>query len=76
MGGLMTPESTENNMSLNNYSFSLKYTIFYTVTDVNNWRDGRTLPNFSSHDHFKTDTTKWKYNISTVFKKATIVHHS
>ena len=84
MGGLRTPESTENNIILNNYSFLLKYTILYTVTDLQNLRDGRTLPNFSSHDNFKTDETKGKYITSTVFhfmskisnKKATIVHHS
>ena len=84
MGGLRTPECTENTMILNNYYFSLKYTILYTVTDVQNMRDGRTLPNFASRDHFKTDKTKGNYIISTVFhfmsklsnKKATIVHHS
>ena len=67
MGGLRTPESTENNMILNNYSFLLKYTILYTVLDVQNLRDGRTLPNFSSHDRFKTDKTIGMYIISTVF---------
>ena len=67
MGGLSTPESTENNMILNNYSFLLKYTILYTVLDVQNLRDGRTLPNFSSHDRFKTDKTIGMYIISTVF---------
>ena len=51
----MAPESTENNMILTNYSFLLKYIISYTVTDVQNWRDGRTVPNVSSHDHFKTE---------------------
>ena len=30
------------------------------MTDVQNLRDGRTLPNFSSYDHFKTDKTKGK----------------
>ena len=84
MGGLRTPESTENNMILNNYQFLLKYTILYNVTDVQNLRDGRTLPNFSSHDHFKTDKTKGKLHYFNCFhfmskisnKKATIVHHS
>ena len=67
MGGLRTPERTENNMILNNYLFLLKYTILYTVTDVRNLCDGRTLPNVSSHNHLKTDKTKGKYIISTVF---------
>ena len=81
MGGLVTPEITENNMILNSYSFLVKCTILFAVTDVQNWRDGRTLPNFSSHDHFKTDKTKGKYIISTVFhvkdkqRKGTLVHH-
>ena len=30
------------------------------MTGVQNLRDGRTLPNFSSYDHFKTDETKGK----------------
>ena len=68
MGGLRTPESTENNMILNNYYFLLKYTILYTVTDVQNLRDGRTLPNFSSHDHFKTDKTKRETTVSFYVK--------
>ena len=84
MGGLRTPESTENNMILNNYQFLLKYTILYIVTYVQNLHDGRTLPNFSSHDHFKTDKTNGKLHYFNCFhfmskisnKKATIVHHS
>ena len=84
MGGLRTPESTENNMILNNYYFLLKYTILYTVADVQNLRDGRTLPNFSSHDYFKTDKAKGKLHYFNSFhfmskisnKKATVVHHS
>ena len=67
------------------FNFLYEPWLLYTVMDVQNLRDGRTLPNFSSHDHFKTDKTKGKYpvhyfNCVSFYvkdkqqKKATIVH--
>ena len=61
MGGLRTPESTEKQHDFEQLLVFVEIhhnIILYTVTDVHNLRDGRTLPNFSSHDHFKTDKTK------------------